>query len=96
VKAGAWCVDFYIKLHSLVFSSYILDKLVSYGKYDHEDWCTHKSSLRTWNLNKRLVTSEKPDAVVELSSCLMTISFHPQEPALIAGANFNGEFICCA
>ncbi|KAK3596559.1 hypothetical protein CHS0354_010436 [Potamilus streckersoni] len=63
----------------------------SYGNFEHEDWCTHKASLCTWNLDRRNINENKADTAVELSSCLMCIAFHPQNPALIAGGNFNGE-----
>ncbi|XP_074642732.1 cytoplasmic dynein 2 intermediate chain 2-like [Tubulanus polymorphus] len=65
----------------------------AYGRYDHEDWCTHKSSLCFWNLNRRSLDADKPEQTVDLSSCLMCISFHPNQPALIAGGTFNGEVI---
>ncbi|XP_031555481.1 WD repeat-containing protein 34-like [Actinia tenebrosa] len=65
----------------------------SYGRLDHEDWCTHKSSLCTWNLDRKTLNANKPDTTVDLSSCLMTISFHPVLPALVAGGTFNGEVL---
>lgn len=63
----------------------------SYGKLDHEDWCTHKSGLCTWNLNRRGLDCDKPDTVLDVDSCVMTVAFHPKNPALVAGGTFNGE-----
>ncbi|KAK3094883.1 hypothetical protein FSP39_007461 [Pinctada imbricata] len=65
----------------------------AYGRYDHEDWCTHKSSLCTWNLDKRNMNENKPDTTLELSCCLMCVAFHPANPAIIAGGNYNGVVI---
>lgn len=62
-----------------------------YGRYDHEDWCTHKTALCTWNLERRNLNENKPDTTIDLSSCLMCIAFHPDNPAQIAGGNFNGD-----
>lgn len=63
----------------------------SYGRYDHEDWCTHKTSLCTWNLERRNLDENKPDTALEVSSCLMCTAFHPTNPALIAGGTYTGE-----
>uniref|UniRef100_A0A8W8IMP9 WD repeat-containing protein 34 n=2 Tax=Magallana gigas TaxID=29159 RepID=A0A8W8IMP9_MAGGI len=65
----------------------------SYGRFDHEDWCTHKTSLCTWNLERRNLDENKPDTVLEVSSCLMCTAFHPSNPALIAGGTYNGVVI---
>lgn len=64
---------------------------LSYGRYDHEDWCTHKTSLCTWNLERRNLDENKPDTALEVSSCLMCTAFHPTNPALIAGGTYTGE-----
>ncbi|XP_068709025.1 cytoplasmic dynein 2 intermediate chain 2-like [Montipora foliosa] len=63
----------------------------SYGRFDHENWCTHKSALCTWNIDRRTVDQNKPDATIDVASCLMCIAFHPKLPSLIAGGTFNGE-----
>lgn len=63
----------------------------SYGRFDHEHWCTHKSALCTWNIDRRSIDPNKPDASIDLSSCLMCIAFHPKLPSVIAGGTFNGE-----
>ncbi|XP_048745989.1 cytoplasmic dynein 2 intermediate chain 2-like isoform X1 [Ostrea edulis] len=65
----------------------------SYGRFDHDDWCTHKTSLCTWNLERRNLNENKPDTTLEVSSCLMCTTFHPTNPALIAGGTYNGVVI---
>ncbi|XP_077992291.1 cytoplasmic dynein 2 intermediate chain 2-like [Glandiceps talaboti] len=65
---------------------------VSYGRFDHQDWCTHKSVLCTWNID-RTININKPVSTIDTSSCLMCIAFHPKKPAIIAGGNFNGEIV---
>lgn len=64
---------------------------LSYGRFDHDDWCTHKTSLCTWNLERRNLNENKPDTTLEVSSCLMCTTFHPTNPALIAGGTYNGK-----
>ncbi|XP_064630583.1 cytoplasmic dynein 2 intermediate chain 2-like [Lineus longissimus] len=63
------------------------------GRFDHVDWCTHKSQLSTWNIERRNINTNKPDTTVDTSSCLMCIAFHPKEPAVIVGGTFNGEVL---
>ncbi|XP_071503486.1 cytoplasmic dynein 2 intermediate chain 2-like [Diadema antillarum] len=64
---------------------------VSFGRMDHQDWCTHKGSLCTWNLERRSMSSTKADVAIDVSSCLMCTTFHPIHPALLVGGTFNGE-----
>ncbi|XP_030842172.1 WD repeat-containing protein 34 isoform X1 [Strongylocentrotus purpuratus] len=63
----------------------------AYGRMDHQDWCTHKGSLCTWNVDRGKVSPTKADSAIDTSSCLMCVTFHPTIPALIAGGTFNGE-----
>ncbi|KXJ25340.1 WD repeat-containing protein 34 [Exaiptasia diaphana] len=50
-----------------------------------------ESSLCTWNIDRKTLKTNKPDSTIDLSSCLMSIAFHPKLPAVIAGGTFNGE-----
>ena len=63
----------------------------SYGRFDHEDWCTHRSCVCTWNLDRRGLNAEKPNVTIDVPSCVMCLAFHPKNPALIVGGTFNGE-----
>ena len=65
---------------------------VSYGRFDHEDWCTHRSSLATWNVDRRNINADKSDTSVDITSCLMCLSFHPVKPSWIVGGTFNGTY----
>lgn len=65
----------------------------SFGQLEHEDWCTHRTSMCTWNLDRTGIKEDKPDTTIEIDSCLMCVAFHPKNPAIIAGGNFNGEVL---
>lgn len=65
----------------------------SLGRHDHEDWCTHKSVVCTWNLDRRSVQATKPDTSIEMNGCVMSLAFHPTQPAILAAGTFNGEVI---
>lgn len=70
--------------------------LRTFGRYDHEDWCTHRAAVGTWNLDRRSVKTDKPDTVIDSACCVMCLEFHPENPAWLAGGNFNGKFVCHA
>jgi len=64
---------------------------LSYGRLDHEDWCTHKSMLCTWNVDRRKIDASKADVAIDLPSCLTCVACHPTQPSWIAGATFSGN-----
>jgi len=66
---------------------------IAYGKHDHENWCTHKGMFCTWNLDRGKINPNKADLAVDVSSCLMTVEFHPVLPNLCAGGAFDGQVI---
>ncbi|KAL8562746.1 hypothetical protein ACOMHN_022621 [Nucella lapillus] len=66
---------------------------VAYGRHDHEDWCTHRAAVATWNLDRRSVKEDKPDTVLDSPCCIMCVEFHPENPAWLVGGNFNGEVL---
>ena len=63
----------------------------SYGRFDHEDWCTHKSVVATWNIDRRQLVANKPDTSIDTQSCLMCVACHPTVPSIIAGGSFSGR-----
>ncbi|CAI9740561.1 cytoplasmic dynein 2 intermediate chain 2-like [Octopus vulgaris] len=65
----------------------------SFGRLDHDSWCTHKSALCTWNIDSQTLDSKKASKVIEQSCCLMCVAFHPANPALVCAGNFNGEIM---
>ena len=64
---------------------------ISYGRLDHEDWCTHKSMLCTWNIDRRKIDANKADVAIDLPSCVMCVACHPTQPSWIAGGTFSGR-----
>ncbi|DBA05363.1 TPA: hypothetical protein N0F65_007525 [Lagenidium giganteum] len=64
---------------------------VSYGRFDHSGWCNYRSALCIWNVFQSDFNPQKPSMVLETSSGLMCVSYHPKNPALVAAGSFNGE-----
>ncbi|KAM4761453.1 cytoplasmic dynein 2 intermediate chain 2 isoform 2-T3 [Cyanocitta cristata] len=65
----------------------------SYGRLDDGDWSTEKSYVCTWNLDRRGLNPQHPDLVVDVTSSVMCLAFHPSQPSLIAGGLFSGELV---
>ncbi|XP_043914507.1 cytoplasmic dynein 2 intermediate chain 2 [Protopterus annectens] len=65
----------------------------SYGRMDDGDWSTEKSFLCTWNLDRRGLNTKHPDIVLDVSSSVMCLAFHPSQPSLFAGGTYSGEVL---
>ncbi|KAM9450264.1 cytoplasmic dynein 2 intermediate chain 2 [Clarias gariepinus] len=63
----------------------------AYGRVDDGDWSNERSYVCTWNLDRRRVNPKMPDLVMETTTPVMSVSFHPLRPSLIAGGLYSGE-----
>ncbi|KAG7321153.1 hypothetical protein KOW79_015568 [Hemibagrus wyckioides] len=63
----------------------------AFGRVDDGDWSTERSYVCTWNLDRRRVNPKQPDMVIETATPVMSVSFHPLRPSLIAGGLYSGE-----
>ncbi|KAK3854352.1 hypothetical protein Pcinc_039163 [Petrolisthes cinctipes] len=66
---------------------------VGYGANQHEDWCDHSGTLAVWNINRSDFDANQPERVIEISSCVLCLAFHPTNPAVFAVGTFNGEVL---
>ncbi|XP_037775081.1 cytoplasmic dynein 2 intermediate chain 2-like [Penaeus monodon] len=66
---------------------------VAYGWSSHDDWCDHKSAVAVWNINRSDFDSNQPERVIDVSSCVASLAFHPTNPAVFAIGTFNGEVL---
>ncbi|XP_071947701.1 cytoplasmic dynein 2 intermediate chain 2-like isoform X2 [Antedon mediterranea] len=80
-----------LKCTSLSWNAIGSTLAIGYGTTDHQDWCTHKGLVLTWNLDRQKVKQDKPDTSIEVSSCVNSLAFHPKFPAWIAGGTFSGD-----
>eukprot|EP00201_Polytomella_parva_P013361 CAMPEP_0175057934 /NCGR_PEP_ID=MMETSP0052_2-20121109/11547_1 /TAXON_ID=51329 ORGANISM="Polytomella parva, Strain SAG 63-3" /NCGR_SAMPLE_ID=MMETSP0052_2 /ASSEMBLY_ACC=CAM_ASM_000194 /LENGTH=440 /DNA_ID=CAMNT_0016323217 /DNA_START=66 /DNA_END=1384 /DNA_ORIENTATION=+ len=65
----------------------------SYGRFDLPDPGSVPGVLATWNLNRVGKNGGRPDVRINTDSCLMTCSFHPVHPAIIAGGTSTGGIV---
>ncbi|XP_042214290.1 cytoplasmic dynein 2 intermediate chain 2-like [Homarus americanus] len=66
---------------------------VSYGSSYHDDWCDHKGAVAVWNINRSDFDANQPERVIEASSCVLSLAFHPTNPAVFAAGTFSGEIL---
>lgn len=66
---------------------------VSYGCNDHDGWCTHALGVCVWNLNRKDCNEAKPHQILETSYCIISLEFHPQNPAYLAAGSINGNVL---
>lgn len=63
---------------------------VSFGAPEHDDWCDHRGTIAVWNINRSDFDANQPERVIEASSCVLSLAFHPANPALFTAGTFNG------
>ncbi|XP_042891158.1 cytoplasmic dynein 2 intermediate chain 2-like [Penaeus japonicus] len=66
---------------------------VAYGWSSHDDWCDHKSAVAVWNINRSDFDANQPERVIDVSSCVASLAFHPTNPAVFAIGTFSGEVL---
>lgn len=69
----------------------------SFGRLDIVGWCDVPGALVCWNVFRRDLDDSAPppppEIVLDHSSCLMCLAYHPTCPALVAAGSFNGEVL---
>eukprot|EP01137_Pigoraptor_chileana_P005611 Opistho-2@48909 len=63
------------------------------GRVDHQDWCTHRSHVCTWSIDRRGIDRNRPDMFLDVPGCAMALAFHPEFPSWLACGTFNGDVI---
>ena len=64
---------------------------MSYGRFDVTGWCDSPGALCVWNLRRADVDPGRPHVVMETSSCLQCVAFHPTKPNVVAAGSLDGE-----
>ncbi|TYZ65873.1 hypothetical protein PybrP1_005606 [[Pythium] brassicae (nom. inval.)] len=64
---------------------------IAYGRFDHSGWCNYRSALCLWSVFQSDFNPLKPNLVLETSSGLMCVAYHPKNPSVVAAGSFNGE-----
>eukprot|EP01061_Rhynchopus_euleeides_P013379 TRINITY_DN23368_c0_g1_i1.p1 TRINITY_DN23368_c0_g1~~TRINITY_DN23368_c0_g1_i1.p1 ORF type:complete len:571 (+),score=278.66 TRINITY_DN23368_c0_g1_i1:76-1788(+) len=63
----------------------------AYGRIDLVGWCKSNGYVCCWNVTRKEVT--RPDVVIENSSYITSIAFHPTSPSLLLGGSYTGEVV---
>ncbi|TPX41680.1 hypothetical protein SeMB42_g05467 [Synchytrium endobioticum] len=64
----------------------------AFGRRDHAAWCTHSGRVSTWSLSGKVVT-DKPTFSAQVSTCLMSLIYHPVQNTVIAGGSYHGQIM---
>lgn len=65
----------------------------SYGRTNVSGWCDAPGAVCVWSLFAKGFRPDNPDFVLDHSSCLLCVSFHPLQPSLVAAGSFSGEVV---
>lgn len=66
---------------------------VSYGRSDVTGWCDFPGAVCVWSVFSRSFQPDVPEYVLDHTSCLTCVRYHPDNPALLAAGSFNGEVV---
>ncbi|KAK7082308.1 WD repeat-containing protein 34, partial [Halocaridina rubra] len=66
---------------------------ISYGPKYHDNWCDHNGQITVWNINRSDFDTNQPERGIEVTSCVLSLAFHPQNPAVLSAGTFNGEVL---
>ena len=61
----------------------------AYGRIDVVGWCKGSGYVCCWNVTRKEV--QKPDVIIENTSHITSIAFHPTSPSLLLGGGYTGE-----
>nr|XP_014287461.1 WD repeat-containing protein 34-like isoform X2 [Halyomorpha halys] len=80
-----------VKVSSLSWSC--TGNVISFGyeTFEHEDWCTHKSSVDFYNITMSDFDEKKPRHAISTTSCVTYLATHPFEPTIIAIGTADGD-----
>ena len=65
----------------------------TFGELDHDAWCSHKSQICFWNIDRHDGVAERPDETFDVDNCAMCLAFHPVLPGLFAAGTFSGDLL---
>ncbi|XP_051955566.1 WD repeat-containing protein 34 [Xyrauchen texanus] len=64
-----------------------------FGRVDDGDWSNEKSYVCTWNLDRRNVNPKRPNVIIDVTTPIMCLCFHPMRPSVVAGGLYSGEVV---
>jgi len=65
----------------------------SFGKLDTTGWCAVEAPVCVWNVFRPQMVPGEPDTSISIQGFVMSLAFHPSQPAILAGGTYNGELM---
>ncbi len=52
---------------------------------DDGDWSNEKAYVCMWNLDRQNLNPKRPDVIIDVTTPVMCLCFHPLKPSVVAG-----------
>lgn len=63
---------------------------MAHSALHHESWCYDVTKIDFYTLSKDNLLMSKPNQSLEVAACVTSLSYHPEEPSILAAGLFNG------
>ncbi|RZF44577.1 hypothetical protein LSTR_LSTR001335 [Laodelphax striatellus] len=80
-----------MKVNSLAWSCTGGVLALALGYPHHDDWCSHTGLIHFYNIAYSHNSTAEPSRVIETTSCVTCIAFHPYEPSFVACGLVRGN-----
>ncbi|EFN61353.1 WD repeat-containing protein 34 [Camponotus floridanus] len=85
--------DTQLKISDLSWSTVGGTLAVGLSHIYHEAWCDHLSTIQLYNLTIEDNFTDAPIKTLETNGCILTLSYHPTEPSILAAGLFNWDVL---
>ncbi|GAB1865595.1 WD repeat-containing protein 34 [Camponotus japonicus] len=85
--------DTQLKISDLSWSTVGGTLAVGLSHIYHEAWCDHLSTIQLYNLTIEDNFTDAPTKTLETNGCILTLSYHPTEPSILAAGLFNWDVL---
>lgn len=65
----------------------------AYGQLDTRGWCEVSAPVCLWNIFRPQMKASTPDMEINIQGFVVSLAFHPTQPAVLAGGTYNGELM---
>ncbi|KAL7294875.1 hypothetical protein TKK_0011799 [Trichogramma kaykai] len=83
--------EFKGKVSSVTWSTGGGTLAIGHSVTQHKSWCNDITKVDLYNLSKDNLLMTVPTKSLEVSSCVTTLLYHPDEPSILAAGLFDGD-----
>ncbi|KAK6621624.1 hypothetical protein RUM44_001431 [Polyplax serrata] len=78
---------------SLAWNSNGVSLAIAFCQKSHEGWCSHESTVKTYNTSKIEFEKLQPSHILKTNSCVQYVRFHPYSPSVLTAGLHNGDIV---